>query len=231
MGRVVVVLLIGAALAAPAIAGDASARWTHQRAESDVLTRTWPDHRIVVGASCVGLDGSVASRFSCYSNIYSRPTHVPLARWDAIGAAMRSRDTARLFVLLGLPASPTETQVNAAAARSGLARSRPVAVGLRVASARRATVGRAAIPVRAFAASVHARRALLEAVPAIEAYQAKNGTYAGVTATRLQAIDSSVSAEVRIVAASRGDYCAEIGSGYTAWFARGPGATPAFGRC
>jgi hypothetical protein len=231
MGRFVVMLLIGSALATPAIAGDAAPRWTHQRAESDLLTRAWPDHRIVVGASCVGLDRSVASRFSCYANVYSRPADVPLARWDAIGAAMRSRNTPRLFALLGLPAKPTEAQVNAAAARSGLGHSRPVAVGLRVVSAERAMVARPAIPVHSFAASVRARSALFEALPAIEAYASTNGTYAGVTVTRLQAIDSTVSTELRIVAASRDGYCAEIGSGSTAWFARGPGATPAFGHC
>jgi hypothetical protein len=231
MGRVAVVLLLGAALAASALAADAGARWTHQHAESDVLTRTWPDHRIVVGVSCVGLDGSVASAFSCYSNIYSRPREIPVARWDAIGAAMRSHDTTRLFALLGLPASPTEAQLDSAAARSGLARSRPVAVGLRVASAARAQVDPPAIPVHTFAASVHARSALFAALPTIEAYRAKNGTYAGASTTRLQAIDSSVSGEVRIVAASRDGYCAEIGSGYSAWFARGPGGTPAFGHC
>jgi hypothetical protein len=48
---------------------------------------------------------------------------------------------------------------------------------------------------------------------------------------QFHAIDRSVSAQVRIVTASRNSYCAEICSGFTAWFARDPEATPAFGHC
>jgi hypothetical protein len=236
--HITVAALVGAALAASAAAQNDSAGWTHQRAERAVLTRTWPDHRIVVGASCVALSGRVAgsagvigSRFSCLSNIFARPAGVSPTRWDEIGTAMRTRDLPRLYALLGLSANPTSTQVNAAAARAGLSHSYPVAVGLKVTSAGRSSVERPAIPARAFTASVRARRALLEATPDIEAYKATYGTYAGATLSRLRVIDKSMNMNVRIVAANRDSYCAEIGSGDTAWFVRGPTAAPALGGC
>jgi hypothetical protein len=144
---------------------------------------------------------------------------------------MRTRDLPRLFALLGLPANPTSTQVNAAAARAGLSHSQSVALGLTVTSATTSMVERPAIPARSFTASVQARKALFEATPAIEAYRTTHGTYAGATLSRLRVIDKTMNPDVRIVAANRYSYCAEIGSRYTAWFIRGPAAAPALGSC
>ncbi|WP_411277384.1 type IV pilin protein [Gaiella sp.] len=60
------------------------------------------------------------------------------------------------------------------------------------------------------------------AVPAVEAYYADNGTYVGMNATTLTAIDAAVSATV--ISAAAATYCIRATSGSFSYYKNGPAA-------
>lgn len=68
------------------------------------------------------------------------------------------------------------------------------------------------------------------AVPAIEAYYADHGSYAGMTIAAIRSYDSSI-VNVRLVRATRDTYCIESGSGSETRHKNGPGAKTAPGPC
>ena len=77
------------------------------------------------------------------------------------------------------------------------------------------------------AANNTAKTNLRAALPSAEAYYADNGTYAGMDAAALVAIDSGVSPTLAVVAAAEGSYClTDTVSGKT-WSVLGPGPSSA----
>ena len=101
-------------------------RWTSAQAESSMATTTWPDLRIVVGQTCVGIDpirrrtAELSTRLVCLMNVFLRPARISLKRWDTMGAAFRRHDIPAVYALLGVPVGSDVATVNAAAARWGL---------------------------------------------------------------------------------------------------------------
>jgi hypothetical protein len=55
-------------------------------------------------------------------NVYVRPFSVSPANWDAMGAAFRDHDIAKIYSLLGVPVGSSEAVSNAAAEKWGLTR-------------------------------------------------------------------------------------------------------------
>jgi hypothetical protein len=71
---------------------------------------------------------------------------------------------------------------------------------------------------------------LRNAVPAIEAYAADHGGYAGMTIEQIRRWDESIS-EIRIVWATRDQYCIESGTGSETYHRLGPAEGAAPGPC
>jgi type IV pilus assembly protein PilA len=77
------------------------------------------------------------------------------------------------------------------------------------------------------AANNAAKANLRAALPSAEAYYADNGTYVGMDATDLAAIDSGVSATLTVASAALASYClTDTVSGKT-WSVLGPGPSSA----
>jgi type IV pilus assembly protein PilA len=77
------------------------------------------------------------------------------------------------------------------------------------------------------AANNAAKANLRAALPSAEAYDGENGTYVGMDAASLKAIDSGVSPTLTVAAATATTYClTDTQSGRT-WSVAGPGATSA----
>jgi hypothetical protein len=215
--------------------GFSGARWSPARAESTVSAATWPDDRIVIGQTCVATDPvyrgttEIAAHFACRLNVYLRPVAVPVGRWDTMAAAFRRHDIATVYALLGIPVGSSPATVNAAAEKWGLKSVQTVAVGVAVRSASSWAPTRSAISVDAFSLALQDRRQLLAAIPAVEAYYADNGTYAGLSVAKLRKIDSTVSTTLRIVVATKANYCVQLGP--PMWFVHGPGGAPTLGHC
>jgi len=216
--------------------GFAGARWTSARAESTMSVATWPDHRIVIGQTCVGTDPvdrgttEISAHFACRLNIYLRPASVPAGRWDTMAAAFRRHDIATVSALLGIPAGASAATANAAAEKWGLRNVHAVAVGVAVRSSSAWAPTRSAISVGSFDLALQIRRQLLVGIPAVEAYYADHGTYAGLSVGKLRKIDTNVSTSLRIVVATRTNYCVQLGAP-TTWFVHGPGGAPTLGHC
>jgi hypothetical protein len=68
------------------------------------------------------------------------------------------------------------------------------------------------------------------AIPAIEAYYADNGTYAGATLEALQRYDRAIQG-IRVVKANARTYCIESATGGLPWFKPGPAAEVQPGDC
>lgn len=69
-------------------------------------------------------------------------------------------------------------------------------------------------------------------VPALEAYYADNGTYAGATVQKLQATyDAGLDDDVQIVLARERTYCVESAVGGVAYHKAGPAADITPGSC
>lgn len=68
------------------------------------------------------------------------------------------------------------------------------------------------------------------AVPAIEVYRIENGSYAGLTLAKIQAIDAGVR-EIRVVWATARGYCIQSGTGAATYHFRGPAGPAATGGC
>jgi len=68
------------------------------------------------------------------------------------------------------------------------------------------------------------------AVPAIEAFAADHGGYAGMTVEQLRRYDASIS-DITVAWATRDAYCIESGSGSDTYHRVGPRETPAPGPC
>jgi hypothetical protein len=200
-----------------------------------VSAAAWPEHWIVVGQSCVGTDpvfrgsSEVATHFACMMNVYVRPASVSRARWEAMGAAFRSHDIAKVYALLGVPAGSSASVVAAAARKWGLGDAHPVMVGVAVHSTSRWSRTPSAISPRTFDAALMARKELLGAIPSVEAYYADHHSYAGMTTSKLRTIDANLIGTLRIVSATKTRYCVQVGP--PTWFEHGPGAAPTFGRC
>jgi hypothetical protein len=215
--------------------GFSGARWTSARAEATIAAATWADHRIVIGQTCVGVDPvvrgttEISAHFACRLNIYLRPATVPPGRWDTMAAAFRRHDIATVYALLGVPVGSSATTVQAAAEKWGLKNVRAVAVGVTIRSASSWAASPSAIPVGSFNLALQQRRELLAAIPAVEAYYADHGSYAGVSVAKLRKIDSNESALLRIVVATKTNYCVQLGT--PTWFERGPGGAPTLGHC
>jgi hypothetical protein len=80
--------------------------------------------------------------------------------------------------------------------------------------------------------SYDAQTNLRAAIPAIEAWNADHGTYAGMTIEKLRAkYDYGIPTEVKIVRASKDAYCIESSVGGETYSFRGPGGPLASGRC
>jgi type IV pilus assembly protein PilA len=78
---------------------------------------------------------------------------------------------------------------------------------------------------RGRAADSAAKANLRAALPSAEAFFADNGTYAGMDATDLKAIDQGVSPTLTVASAGANSYCiTDTVSGKT-WSVAGPGAT------
>ena len=212
------------------------ARWQPRDAESALATAVWSDHRIVAGATCLGLDPLDRRRpgsttFSCRMHVWRRPARVPLARWNEMAAAFRKRDQQRIYALLGVSASASEAEVEAAARRWGLEKTQPVASGLKVVAPTRWTPIRAAIGVTVFDRSAAARSQVLNAIPAVEVYYVDHSTYAGMTLAALRRIDPNINSRLVVVRASREAYCVELTAATTIWSQVGPRGMPSFGHC
>ena len=213
-----------------------SSRWTSTQAESTIASTTWPDHRIVVGQTCVGIDpirrgtAELSTRLVCLMNVFLRPTRISPKRWDTMGAAFRRHDIPAVYALLGVPVGSSVTTVNAAAARWGLRTSHPVTVGVAVRSASGWAATRPALSVRQFEPAVQVRHQLLSALVVVEAYYYDhNKTYSGLSVAKLRKIDVNVSAALKIVVATKAHYCVQLGT--PTWFARGPNAAVNLGHC
>jgi hypothetical protein len=225
----------------------ASRRASGTRASTTAATTTlkttnvWPDHRIVVGASCVGTDGAAfhardrqfyASRFACLVQAFHRPASTSTRLWSELAQAFHTQNVPLLIQLLGLPQNPTQAQANAAQLRV-LGRARPDAVGMQPLTTTRWQMLPPPIPTDSFEASLRVRRALLEVLPGIEAFYADHHTYVGVTRARLAAApyNTRVPAYVRIVHAAASSYCVEATGASTTWSTTGPGAGPVLRPC
>jgi hypothetical protein len=80
-------------------------------------------------------------------------------------------------------------------------------------------------------AAGEARSTVRAAVPAIEAWYADHGTYAGATTERLRAIDFGIPERLRVVSAGAESYCVETTvDGHSAHM-KGPTGPVADGRC
>jgi hypothetical protein len=77
---------------------------------------------------------------------------------------------------------------------------------------------------------VEARSNVRAAIPAIEAYFAENGTYAGLTLSRLNALDPSI-VNVSLIRATGEGYCVESEVGMVVYRKNGPGAEIVKGSC
>ena len=62
-------------------------------------------------------------------------------------------------------------------------------------------------------------------IPSVEAYYADNGTYTGLTVTKLKAIDSGLSSAIKLGTLAAATYCVGASVGGKAWSVAGPGAT------
>jgi hypothetical protein len=69
------------------------------------------------------------------------------------------------------------------------------------------------------------------AIPAVEAYYADNGTYAGMTLEGLRSVYDAALPEVAIVEADAKTYCVESTVGSESYFKAGPGASIWPGHC
>jgi hypothetical protein len=204
-------------------------------------TNVWSDNRIVVGVSCVGTEGAVfrlrdrdfyASRFACLVNAFHRPASTSTVLWSQLAQAFRTQNVPLLFQLLRLPSNPTQAQANAAQLRV-LGRARPDAVGMQPLTATSWRMLPPPIPARSFNASLRVRHALLQVLPAIEAFYAEHNTYVGATRARLVAApyNARVPAYVRVVHAAANSYCVEATGVSTVWSTTGPGAAPVLRPC
>jgi hypothetical protein len=80
-------------------------------------------------------------------------------------------------------------------------------------------------------AAVDGKADIRAAIPALEAYYADHGTYAGASLQKLRSLyDRSIS-DVRIVTANARTYCVENTSGPLVFNKRGPAADIADGPC
>jgi hypothetical protein len=214
-----------------------NARWSASQAHNVVMSAVWPDERIVVGASCVGLDlapsgtAHLASWFACQLEIWTRPARVSETNWRVMADAFRRHDVTRIYALLGVPAGSSKAQVDAAARTWGLGTARPLAIGLRVLSGSTWQVTAAPITTAAFSAAIQARAQVLYAIPAVEVYYVEHHTYIGVTAAKLRRIDSHVSGLLKIATATASRYCVENTAGSTTWSEQGPSGAVHLGAC
>jgi hypothetical protein len=214
-----------------------SARWSASKAHNVVMSAVWPDERIVVGATCVGLDlapsgtAHLASWFACQLEIWTRPARVPETNWRVMADAFRRHDITRIYALLGVAAGASKAQVDAAARAWGLGTARPLAIGVRVLSGGRWQVTASPIAAANFTPAIQARAQVLYAIPAIEVYYVEHHAYTGVTAAKLQQIDSHVSGVLRIATATASRYCVENTAGSTTWSEQGPDGAVHFGAC
>src|SRR5260221_4488301 len=62
-------------------------------------------------------------------------------------------------------------------------------------------------------------------IPSVEAYYADNGTYTGLTVTKLKAIDSGLSSAIKLGTLAAASYCVGATVGGKSWSVAGPGAT------
>jgi len=69
-----------------------------------------------------------------------------------------------------------------------------------------------------------ARANIRTAVPAIEAYRADAGTYAGMTLAGLQSSYSPGVQGIAVVSGSAATYCVSAGAGSSTWYRAGPDA-------
>jgi prepilin-type N-terminal cleavage/methylation domain-containing protein len=72
------------------------------------------------------------------------------------------------------------------------------------------------------ASDATARANIRSAVPAVEAYRADHGTYAGMTEAVLES-QYSRGVSVVVVSAAAGEYCLRASEGGSTWFKLGPG--------
>ena len=125
----------------------------------------------------------------------------------------------QLFVLAGLPAL--------AGAAVLLSHSRPEAAP----PTRDAIVERTPKDYRAVADASSAQTNVRAAVPALEAYRADTGSYAGATGQRLRADYDAGVRGISIIGAAANTYCIESTVGSAAFHKSGPNAEIAKGHC
>lgn len=63
------------------------------------------------------------------------------------------------------------------------------------------------------------------AIPSVEAFYADNGTYVGLTTTKLKAIDSGLASAIVLGTLAANSYCLGATVGGKSWSVNGPGAT------
>jgi prepilin-type N-terminal cleavage/methylation domain-containing protein len=80
------------------------------------------------------------------------------------------------------------------------------------------------IGARERAADASARANIRTAIPAMEAYRADTGTYAGMTLAVLQASYSPGVVGIAVVSATASTYCVSAGIDSATWFKAGPSA-------
>ena len=79
--------------------------------------------------------------------------------------------------------------------------------------------------VREHAGDASAKVNIRAAIPAIEAYRADYGTYAGMTPADLKSRYSPDVAGIVVLSAATDEYCVRAGDGTSTWFLLGPGGT------
>ena len=219
------VLALAATIALAATPAFAANRLETPGPEAVLLAKSWPDHRIVLDAKCLGLDGG---RYACQLRSDPKPASVPSAEWDRLAAAVRSGDTVNVRLALGI--LPTETQPNVAKVLHDWHLDTPatVMVGLTHAGSQW-TVAPSPLTAAGFSSVDKLKADLRAAVPSMEQWGADHSTYAGATATTLRTYDRALNRNI-VVYASKNTYCLSLSaSGVTVAYHQG--GTVVFGRC
>jgi hypothetical protein len=227
------VVLCAFAAALTASASLAAARATEGEATKELLQTVWPDQRIVVNATCLGLNGRGSARrtrFACRVEAARRPARIVPAQWAKVAAALRSGDTPRVRAVLGIRAGATQAQIAAAVHRWGLDRTTVTIAGLRVTAGRWHT-GPAPLTAVRFANAARAQSAVRSAVRSIKAYYADHRTYARMTTAALRSLNSGLARNLVVTAARRRSYCVSVKVGSVAFAFRGPAGPAVIGAC
>jgi hypothetical protein len=171
------------------------------------------------------------SRFSCRIQSWGRPADVPADTWSELLQAVLHGNQRRFNEILGVSANSTEQELKQIEADWFSTLPRTEMKGLRVVSARNWVPVPAGITLASFGKAITAAATLRSAIPAIEAYYSDHGSYGGMTAVKIRAIDKGISRNVRIGFAGKERYCTQIKAGTATLSYTGPGGPLVLARC